>query len=105
MLKKKFWEDLDLTSANLVRDTLLGQRIDKAAQQIEKSPDLLYKASNPNFPQQLNLKQWLAILRYTANFLPVRDLAEACGFIVIPKNGNMVELLKALIYALERDGG
>lgn len=79
-----FWEDLELAAANLVKDALLGERIDKVALELEKSTDLLYKAANPHLPQQLNLLQWLKVLKKTQNFAPVRQLAEACGFLVLP---------------------
>jgi hypothetical protein len=105
MSEKIFWDDPHTSAANLVRDTLMGQRVEKVAEILGKSADLLYKAANPGMPQQLNLEQWLRALKFTQNFEPVRQLGEACGFLMIRKSGNLVEMLKALIELLERNGG
>ncbi len=105
MAEKKFWEDLDAASAHLVRDTLLGENIEEVGRRIDRSPDLLYKASHPHLPQQLNLKQWLGALKYTGNYQAVRQLGEACGFLMLPWDGDTMRLLKNLIYALERNDG
>lgn len=104
MVEKNFWDDLDTASAHLVRDTLLGENVEEVAKEIDRSPDLLYKASHPHLPQQLNLKQWLRALKFTGNYQAVRQLGEACGFIMVSKGGDTLALLKSLIYALERNG-
>jgi hypothetical protein len=96
-----FWEDLDASAADLVRDTILGENVEKLAQALGKSPDLLYKAANPTTIQQLNLKQFLALLQKTKNYRALKRLSAACGFLLIPINTNTLEGLKALVKALE----
>jgi hypothetical protein len=101
MTEKIFWEDLDAAAAALVRDTLLGENVERVAQKLERSPDLLYKAANPTTPQQLNLKQFLNILKITGNYRAVRQLAQACGFLVVPAGGEPGQVLRALAAEME----
>jgi len=104
MTENIFWEDLDAAAAALVRDTLLGENVERVAQKLERSPDLLYKAANPTTPQQLNLKQFLNILKITGNYRAVRQLAQACGFLVVPAGGEPGQVLRALAAEMESRG-
>lgn len=96
MAGKNFWDDLDESTAEMVRLTLFGENVERVAQSMEKSADLFYKAANAGAPQQLNLKQFCKIIQKTGNYAAVKLLAEACGFVVVRKNGDIASVLREM---------
>ena len=96
-----FWEDLDASIAELVRELLIGRDVAQVAGKLKKSDDLLYKWANPNCEQQPSLKQFLKLMRLTGDYRPLARLAAAGGLVVAPKQGSPAAILRQLAEAWE----
>lgn len=96
-----FWEDLEGSVANLVRDLLMGRDVTRLAAKLGKSDDLLYKWANPNCGQLPSLIQFLRLMRLAGDYTPLDRLAAAAGRVTAAKGAGPAEMLRRLAAQLE----
>jgi hypothetical protein len=89
-------------AALLVRLSMQNISPKKVAGHLRKSDSLVHKWAEGDEPQVPNLEQFLEVLTFTRDFEGVKRLAEACGFVVVRRNGSVPQVLRDLAEDLER---
>ena len=102
MQKKIAGLDIREFAALLVRLSIQNTSCSKVAAELDKSLSLIHKWMENDEAQVPNLKQWLELVTFTRDFEGVKRLAEACGFVVVRRNGSVPQVLRDLAEDLER---
>jgi hypothetical protein len=91
-------------AALMVRLSMTSQSPGQVARALRRSSSLVNKWTEGDEAQVPNLEQFLETIAFTRDFEGVKRLAEACGFVVVRRNGSPAQVLRDLAEDLERQG-
>lgn len=79
-----------------------GASIPRIATLVNRKQDIIYKWANPgDFERNFPLCYLPTLLQETGDLSILKEIAEMFDHIIIPRNGNLLETLKALIKEFE----
>jgi predicted DNA-binding transcriptional regulator AlpA len=99
-----FKDDPRGTVSDWVQTTLLrsGVPVAEVAAKVGKSEDLIYKWANRNAEQTIPGPALITLMAVSGDLTILQELAEMFGFWLVPRNGDTLETLRALVKALEK---
>ena len=86
----------------MVRLSMTSQSPGRVARALRRSSSLVNKWTEGDEAQVPNLEQFLETILFTRDFEGVKRLAEACGFVVVQRNGSPAQVLRDLAEDMER---